>query len=590
MSDGTVLRVDVSFPTDLRTRRAASGHFPVILTQTPYGKSSGSAAPSALAAGASTYLVSRGYIQVVADIRGTGDSGGTFGLFDPVQATDGAALVRWAAALPNSDGQVGTLGPSYLGIIQLLTAAAMGPNSPLKTIFPIIAANDVYRDTAFDGGIADFEFGNAFLGLTAGLNALNPVVENPQDTAGLVNTEIQHLSGLSAFQLNDFESITTGGDLAYDEAYWQARSPRQILDQVVKNGITAFLVGGWYDLFQRGEPLNYSGLQNAFLGRPVSAPMLPKQRVTGRYQLLMGPWYHINAGEGIDMNRLELEWFDTWLKGEATGMAESQTPLHLYQLGTGQWLDTSRYPMNEAVPTTFYLSDAGRLTTAQPTASKGADVVIVAPPSPCNRSTDQWGAGGTALVFGPSDPCAGNDITTQLPLSAVTYTTPAFSQPTVVAGPIDVSLFATSTRPESEWVATIEDVSPDGRSDPLTSGALLGSFRALDKANTWTAPNGRPMLPYHPFTRASSQPVSPGQLTRYDIEVFPTFAELAAGHRLRLTITTADLPHLLPDAQAGPTLLGGVYTVGRNSTAPSFIELPLAPAAAFRSPCAICRR
>src|SRR4051794_19255458 len=36
MSDGTVLMVDVSYPTDLHTGARAKGPFPVILTQTPY--------------------------------------------------------------------------------------------------------------------------------------------------------------------------------------------------------------------------------------------------------------------------------------------------------------------------------------------------------------------------------------------------------------------------------------------------------------------------------------------------------------------------------------------------------------------------
>ena len=88
---------------------------------------------------------------MVADVRGTGDSGGSWGLFDPVQQQDGATLVRWAAALPRSDGRVGTYGPSYLGIDQLATANALGPGSPLKAMFPIVAGNDLYRDTAFMG-------------------------------------------------------------------------------------------------------------------------------------------------------------------------------------------------------------------------------------------------------------------------------------------------------------------------------------------------------------------------------------------------------------------------------------------------------
>src|SRR5581483_5313422 len=116
MSDGTVLRANVLYPTDPKTGTAAPGPFPVILTQTPYGKDNSEF--SALGAGQSNYLVQRGYINVIADVRGTGGSQGEWGLFDPVQGHDGATLVNWAAGLPHSTGSVGLLGPSYLGINQ----------------------------------------------------------------------------------------------------------------------------------------------------------------------------------------------------------------------------------------------------------------------------------------------------------------------------------------------------------------------------------------------------------------------------------------------------------------------------------------
>jgi putative CocE/NonD family hydrolase len=127
---------------------------------TPYGKgqagsgSPGSAAsPSGGAAtgGADNYLVQRGYIEVVEDVRGTGDSNGSWGLFDPVQQQDAIKVLHWAAHLPRSNGRVGTYGPSYLRIDQMLLAGAVGPNSPLKAIFPLVTGNDLYRDTSFMG-------------------------------------------------------------------------------------------------------------------------------------------------------------------------------------------------------------------------------------------------------------------------------------------------------------------------------------------------------------------------------------------------------------------------------------------------------
>jgi predicted acyl esterase len=87
MTDGTVLRADIYYPAV--DDQPAPGPFPVLLTQTPYGKDiAGAAAGGAI--GEDSYLVERGYIDVVADVRGTGDSGGQFGFFDPAQQQDGA--------------------------------------------------------------------------------------------------------------------------------------------------------------------------------------------------------------------------------------------------------------------------------------------------------------------------------------------------------------------------------------------------------------------------------------------------------------------------------------------------------------------
>jgi len=83
------------------------------------------------------------------------------------------------------------------------------------------------------------------------------------------------------------------------------------------------------------------------------------------------------------------------------------------------------------------------------------------------------------------------------------------------------------------------------------------------------------VLPYHRYTKAAASPVVRGALTRYDIEVFPTYATLAPGHRLRVTINTTDFPHLLPTPLQLTKLFGGSYQVLRTATAPSSITVPL---------------
>src|SRR5437764_5720545 len=142
MSDGVRIRADVYYPTDPQTGQRAAGSFPAILAQTPYGKrsdvtKSGSGSSDLGGDGYFPYLVTRGYVNVVADVRGTGSSDGDFKLFGPREIRDGVELVHWAAGLPRTDGRVGAAGESYVGLNQIFTGAEVGPGSPLKAIFPV---------------------------------------------------------------------------------------------------------------------------------------------------------------------------------------------------------------------------------------------------------------------------------------------------------------------------------------------------------------------------------------------------------------------------------------------------------------------
>ena len=591
MADGTVLRANIASPADPKTREPAPGPFPVLLTQSPYGIDAAGGINSS-AIGIDTYFVKRGYIDVAVDVRGSGNSGGHFTLFDPKQTSDGVALVKWAAKLPHSTGKVGLHGASYLGVDQMLTAGAMGPHSPLKAIFPIVSANEVYRDTAFMGGIPSAEFDAAyFAGLLPVVDILDPILAtlvDPKNVLSSAQALLTHLSDVLNYNALFLLKTYFGGPESYDTPYWKVRSPGSVLDKIVANGIPAYLVGGEYDLFQRGEPLNYAGLQNAWAGRPVNAPMLPNQPVTGRYQLLNGPFTHLTAALGTSMDKLQLEWFDTWLKGADTGMAQTATPLHYFDLGAKTYAETTSYPIAGATPTTYYFSgrrsgsgpsrNDGSLTPVKPTATTGSDSLRWLPlgTSICDRSLDQWSMGVLSLLTShvPVMPCFDDDRIGQTGPTALTYTTPRFAQARTLAGPISATIYARANTAETEWVVNVEDVAPDGTSKPLTQGALLGSLRAVSATQSWQV-NGKTVLPYHPYTKASAVPVPKGAVARYDVEVFPTYSTIAAGHRIRVTIDSTDFPHLVPTPPQFAKLLGGVYSVEHTATAPSSVTLPL---------------
>jgi uncharacterized protein len=592
MSDGVQLAVDVYVPTQA-SGAPAPGRFPVILSQTPYDKRSAVTTQSMGQGmggdGFYPYLVQRGYVDVVADVRGSGNSGGDFSLFGAREMQDGPELARWAARLPASDGRVGLAGSSYLGLNQLFTAALAGPRSPIKAIIPSTVGNDVYRDVAFGGGISDLEFALVWEGLRASMTA--DVPPNPQQNPGApAENAAARLANLAELDGALYSEVDTGGPRAFDNAFWAARAPSAYLDRVVANGIPALEVSGWHDVYQRGAVLNYAGLQDAWLRRHGGAsrpaadvpPMRPRQRATGRYQAVIGPWFHNPATLGLTFQQMQLAWFDHWLKGMPNGIDRTAAPLHVFELGANRWVNLADWPVSRARPRTFYLA-SGALSD-HPSRQPASDSLAWSDArSPCNAGTDQWSTGlpayAVAELGGNGEPCADNESSTQA--GGLVYTTAPFRTATTLAGPIDVTLFETSSTPDSETVASLDVVSPDGSAQAISTGALLGSLRTLDSGRSWRQ-DGRLILPWHPYSAASARPLTAGRPERLDIEVYPSVARLAPGDRLRLTITSGDTALQPSPVQVG-RLAGGVYEISRGGSRSSSVTVPMAPASALRT-------
>ena len=515
MDDGVVISTEVVYPTIPATGALAPGKFPVLLTQNPYGDPAG-----ALQAG--TYYVQRGYIYVVSAIRGTGASGGQLSWFGKRQGEDGAELVGWAARdLAGSDGKVGLDGCSYLGVNQWFTAAAVGRDSALKAIAPFCTDSNFYDDLTADGGIPT--------PFVAGIGQGEP--RGPEDDPS-----------------TDPQSVTVaqeadGGPRSYDNAYWQSLDAQNLMPRIVANGIPALTEAGWLDLFPGGNLGDYVAAQNAYFNRPLTAPITAGEPVTGRYQAIVGPWTHGENVTGATLDAIKLEWFDTWLKDEPTGMAGTRTPLHLFENNAGRWVDTAAWPPSPDAQT-YYLGNAS-LTASQPT-KPGSDSLA-------------WAAASTS--------------------STLTYTSAPLTRPEVLDGPSDVTIDVRSSTPETEITATLNVVSPDGTVTKQADGVLLGSQRQLDPETSWYAAGHTLLQPDHPFTKASQRPVVPGQVTRLDISLLAAFTEIPAGDRIQLVLNTQPPANfhsfLTPTPQELTSLSGGVYSIQRSPLAASFVSMPL---------------
>ena len=563
MSDGTVLRANIFLP-------AATGHFPTVLTATGYNKDAANPTGqgcegSQAIAGDEPGLTEKGFAVMVFDDRGTGASGGKWDSWGQRTQEDYKEVLSWIQAQPWSNTSVATTGDSYMGITSLLLAeadaarVAEGKPRAVKTVWADIPMADAYRDVTFQGGSINASFIPLWLGLVTGLSALPPssTSANPQEAASLY---LEHLLSNIQFSGENVVGASMGTEAAYDGPFYRLRSPVVRASEI---RVPVVIQGGWWDLFQRGEPLLWESLRHS------------PDRV-----LIMSPHYHVTEGPPMEDPKLKEKWFAHWLLGTANG-AQRTPKVNLYPINGSKWEHFTHFPVPETSYERLHLSGEasgsspislhdGSLTSTTPSAEGGDLAPLLPASSPCSRETAQWTAGA-----GSTPVCDTNNSTYEA--SSLTYTTPPLQADTTITGLITANLWAELSTTDATLVGVLSDVSPSGTSNQLTAGFLMASQRAVDtKLSTHNAEHVI-IRPWHPYTKASQQPVTPNQPTEYKIEIYPTSAVIKAGDRLRLTIGTANT---FSDAPPLPVLgneLGGTITVLHGARYDSNLLLPIAP-------------
>ncbi|MFC1747109.1 CocE/NonD family hydrolase, partial [Candidatus Neomarinimicrobiota bacterium] len=135
MRDGINLATDLFFPSN------ADGRYPVILIRTPYNKG--------LLADYGNYFQNRDYVVAIQDVRGRNASEGDWTPYIH-ENLDGYDTIEWLAVQEWSSGQIGTMGGSYSGSVQYLTAIEKPPH--LVTIIPNITPVIPFENMPYDGG------------------------------------------------------------------------------------------------------------------------------------------------------------------------------------------------------------------------------------------------------------------------------------------------------------------------------------------------------------------------------------------------------------------------------------------------------
>jgi putative CocE/NonD family hydrolase len=321
-------------------------------------------------------------------------------------------------------------------------------------------------------------------------------------------------------------------------------------------------IGGWYDIFIAGTVKNFIGMQ-------VGAGDVAAR---AGQKLLVGPWLHmpwaptssnVVGCEPTTVDDWQLRWFDQFLKGRETGVMDS--PVTLYVMGAETWHDFASWPPPDSRPTAWYLHSAGRAN------SRFGDGEL-SPAAPGEESPDRFtydpqfpvpSAGGHSCCFGFVAPMGPADQSVAEQLNGVlVYTSSPLEEPLLLIGDAAVSLYAATSARDTDWTVRLCEVFPDGRSINLQEGIVRARYR-----ESLTEPTL----------------LEPDRVYRYEIPLGPVGARIAAGNRLRLTISSSDFPQWDRNLNTGGELfaegpsaaVGATQTVLHNATHASHVTLPI---------------
>jgi uncharacterized protein len=532
MRDGVRLSANVFRPV-------APGRYPTILVRTPYNKGtdvSPNYAP----------FVDHGYAVVVQDVRGRYASDGIFRPLEQEPA-DGDDTLNWIARQPWSDGKVGMMGGSYVGIVQWKVATLNNPH--LKAIFPSVSGCDDYRDRFYSPGGA-MKLGQRLLWMSENLRAprFHPdfsqfVLHLPLATADVAATGQTSEMFQEAVAHPDYDS------------FWKARSVREQLDKV---HVPVFSVGGWFDNFVESDLDAYEYLHKR----------------SGVDRILIGPWPHNMTAklDGVDfgpdaitpLRGVQMQWFDQFLKGKDTPLL-SQAPVRVFVMGANQWRDAREWPP-PARQMRFYLESRGhanslagdgKLETRAPEAGtlQAADRFVFDPHDPVPTVGGAACCNPKVFPWGPRD-----QRTVEQRRDVLVYTTAPMRRDMQVIGPVRVVLYAATSAHDTDFTAKLVDVFPDGRAQNLTDGILRLRYRkSLEE----------PEL------------ARPGETSKVTIDAGVTGNVFQKGHRIRVEISSSNFPRFDRNPNTGgpvnqaTELRTASQTVYHDARRPSYVLLPV---------------
>jgi predicted acyl esterase len=425
------MRDSVRLATDVYLPETNSGAFPVLLTRTPYNKST--------MTGAGEDGARHGYVTVLQDTRGRFGSEGENLPFDADGCEgkrDGYDTVEWIVHQTWCNGKVGTFGGSAGAITQFLLAGCGHTN--LISQHLTVGGPSLYFDVVYCGGIFRKSLAEDWLRATA----FAP-------------------EALKIWARHD----------AYDD-YWQARDLTRRYQQI---NAAAVHIGGYFDIFAQGTINAFNGYQKE--GGP---------NARGKQKLIMGPWTHAvfsdKAGELSFPNgkrppnnvREQWRWFEYTLKGLDNELKQAPAVTYFVMGDTTDtnapgnvWRTAEQWPPTSAKPVPFYFH-ADRSFSKEKQERSEPLVFSYDPTNP----VPTIGGRQLSIPAGPKDQRAIEQRT-----DVLVFTSAVLADPVETTGRLRAKLWVSSDAPDTDFFVRLCDVYPDGRSFNICEGCLRARFR-----------------------------------------------------------------------------------------------------------------
>ncbi|MEO8448603.1 MAG: CocE/NonD family hydrolase [Gemmatimonadota bacterium] len=549
MRDGVTLRGTVLFP-------GRGGRYPTLVYRTPYGKD----------AAIETYpmfrkAVARGYAVLAQDVRGRYTSDGTYVPYNQEPA-DGFDTIEWAAAQPWSTGEIGTFGLSYPGAVQWL-AATKGPPHLLAMVPAMTFSSPTnfwYAGGIFDLSWPTWIWHNIAPDLRVRNNLPGPRTYREAAAAwpGVRSRILDHVPLEDAPELKE---------VAPWYVEWMRHPPNdrwwdwaELRNKYAKVGAAVLNVSGWHD-----DPYGPEGAVTNFRGLLAS-----RRGAEPKTRLILGPWVHgvggmmasptAKSGErvfgeaaGIDYDEEILRFMDRYVRHLDVG--KDDPLVRVFVMGENVWRSSDRWPLAGTVPTPFYLTwttgSRGRLTQDQLT-GRATTRFVSDPSSPVTDPyAEQSGAHDyRALADQPN---------------VATFETDPLQTDLRVVGNITARIFVSTLVPDTDLWVRLFDVAPDGTAWNLMSpglDVLRASYR-----------EGGP----------ERKLLEPDKVYELVLPNLLTGNLFQRGHRIRIVLTTAFMPHFSRNLHTGALetesadMRSAAITIHHDRRYPSQIIVPVVP-------------